>query len=84
MYATWFSRFGRTVHHYPERPEATRRDPEAITRTMALIEQVGHSPDPELWTGRVGQLIGVVRHTRPAAAADQPGQLRLPLQRRQR
>ncbi|TXS15537.1 hypothetical protein EAO70_16170 [Streptomyces sp. adm13(2018)] len=65
LYATLCSRLGRTVHHYPERPEAARRDPDVITRTVALIEQAGYTPDPELWTGRVGQLVGVVRHTPP-------------------
>ncbi|MFG3487444.1 glycine-rich domain-containing protein [Streptomyces sp. NPDC047972] len=65
LYATLCSRLGRTVHHYPERPEAARRDPDVITRTMALIEQAGYTPDPELWTGRVGELVGVVRHTPP-------------------
>lgn len=65
LYATLCSRLGRTVHHYPERPEAARRDPDVITRTMALIEQAGYTPDAELWTGRVGNLVGVVRHTPP-------------------
>ncbi|MFE6816862.1 glycine-rich domain-containing protein [Streptomyces sp. NPDC057677] len=63
LYATLCSRLGRTVHHYPERPEAARRDPNVITRTIALIEQAGYTPDTELWTGRVGALAGVVRHT---------------------
>ncbi|MGW4850127.1 glycine-rich domain-containing protein [Streptomyces sp. NPDC004288] len=64
-YATLCSSLGRTVHHYPERPDAARRDPDVITRTVALIEQAGHTPDTELWTGRVGELVGVIRHTPP-------------------
>ncbi|MFF9429088.1 glycine-rich domain-containing protein [Streptomyces sp. NPDC004288] len=64
-YAALCSSLGRTVHHYPERPDAARRDPDVITRTMALIEQAGHTPDTELWTGRVGELVGVIRHTPP-------------------
>lgn len=65
LYANLCSRLGRTVHHSPERPDAARRDPDVITRTMALIEQAGYTPDTELWTGRVGALVGVIRHTPP-------------------
>ncbi|MFC9700943.1 glycine-rich domain-containing protein [Streptomyces sp. NPDC056943] len=65
LYADLCSGLGRTVHHYPERPDAAHRDPDVITRTMALIEQAGYTPDAELWTGRVGELVGVIRHTPP-------------------
>ncbi|MFD0078252.1 glycine-rich domain-containing protein [Streptomyces sp. NPDC127166] len=64
-YATLCNRLGRFVHHYPERPDAARHDPDVITRTVALIEQAGYTPDAELWTGRVGELVGVIRHTPP-------------------
>ncbi|GAA3938085.1 hypothetical protein GCM10022244_53130 [Streptomyces gulbargensis] len=63
LYATLCSRLGRTVHHYPERPEAARPDPDVLTRTMALIEQAGYAPDAELWAGRRKELVGVARHT---------------------
>ncbi|MFD3727862.1 glycine-rich domain-containing protein [Streptomyces sp. NPDC058671] len=63
LYATLCSRLGRTVHHFPERPEAARPDPDILTRTMALIEQAGYNVDAELWTGRQESLVGVVRHT---------------------
>lgn len=63
LYATLGSRLGRTVHHYPERPQASRHDPAVLTRTMTLIEQAGYIPDSELWTGRQDALVGVARHT---------------------
>lgn len=59
VYATLCSRLGRTVHHYPERPDASRFDPDVLTRTMALIEQAGYAPDPELWTSPDKQLVTV-------------------------
>ncbi|MEU8760731.1 hypothetical protein [Streptomyces sp. NPDC048659] len=63
LYATLCSRLGRTVHHYPERPEAARHDPDTLARTMALIEQAGYTPDTALWAGRRDMLVGVTRHT---------------------
>ncbi|MDT9689187.1 hypothetical protein Q5762_12710 [Streptomyces sp. P9(2023)] len=51
LYATLCGRLGRAVHHYPERPDASRHGPNVLTRTMALIEQAGHTPDADLWTG---------------------------------
>jgi hypothetical protein len=63
VYAALCSGLGRMVHHYPERPEAARQDPAVLTRTMALIEQAGYTPDAELWTGRQRELVGVARHT---------------------
>ncbi|WP_046776454.1 glycine-rich domain-containing protein [Streptomyces yangpuensis] len=59
LYASLCSRLGRTVHHYPERPEASRHDPEVLTRTMALIEQAGYTPDAELWVGPDRSLVSV-------------------------
>ncbi|MCX5390438.1 hypothetical protein [Streptomyces sp. NBC_00094] len=59
LYATLCSRLGRTVHHYPERPDASRHDPDVLTRTMALIEQAGYSIDAELWTSPERSLITV-------------------------
>ncbi|MDV5147167.1 hypothetical protein R1T08_24070 [Streptomyces sp. SBC-4] len=64
-YDSFCGRLGRKVHHYPEGPDAARHDPDVITRTIALIEQAGYTPDAELWTGRVGELVGVIRHTPP-------------------
>ncbi|MFB7354870.1 glycine-rich domain-containing protein [Streptomyces gardneri] len=49
LYATLCSRLGRTVHHYPERPDESRHDPDVVTRTVALIEQAGYTIDPDLW-----------------------------------
>ncbi|MCE7082777.1 hypothetical protein [Streptomyces sp. ST2-7A] len=51
MYAKLCDRLGLFVHHYPERPDRSRHDPAALTRTVALIEEAGYSADPELWTG---------------------------------
>ncbi|MFE5967143.1 glycine-rich domain-containing protein [Streptomyces sp. NPDC056463] len=59
LYATLCSRLGRTVHHYPERPDESRHDPDVITRTLALIEQAGYTPDDELWRGPKQSLVTV-------------------------
>ncbi|MFE3581171.1 glycine-rich domain-containing protein [Streptomyces vinaceus] len=59
LYASLCSRLGRTVHHYPERPDASRHDPDVLTRTVALIEQAGYTADAELWTGPERSLITV-------------------------
>ncbi|MFG3041892.1 glycine-rich domain-containing protein [Streptomyces sp. NPDC048330] len=58
-YATLCSRLGRTVHHYPERPDTSRFGPTILTRTTALIEQAGYTPDPALWTSPDKQLTTV-------------------------
>ncbi|MFB7374188.1 glycine-rich domain-containing protein [Streptomyces sp. NPDC056222] len=59
LYATLCSRLGRTVHHYPERPNESRHDPDVLTRTIALIEQAGYTPDAELWVGPKKSLVTV-------------------------
>ncbi|MGW0392467.1 glycine-rich domain-containing protein [Streptomyces sp. NPDC003042] len=59
LYASLCSRLGRTVHHYPERPDQSRHDPDVLTRTVALIEQAGYTPDAELWTGPEKALVTV-------------------------
>ncbi|MFJ3904662.1 glycine-rich domain-containing protein [Streptomyces sp. NPDC090025] len=59
LYATLCRRLGRTVHHYPERPDETRHDPDVLTRTVALIEQAGYTPDTELWLGPRQSLVTV-------------------------
>ncbi|WP_327279172.1 hypothetical protein OG974_01605 [Streptomyces sp. NBC_00597] len=59
LYASLCSRLGRTVHHYPERPDPSRHDPDVLTRTVALIEQAGYTPDAELWTGPERPLVTV-------------------------
>lgn len=58
-YAKMCERLGRFVHHYPERPGPERYDPHALARTMALIQQAGHSVDSELWTGPAEALVPV-------------------------
>lgn len=59
LYATLCSRVGRTVHHYSERPDQSRHDPDVLTRTVALIEQAGYTPDAELWLGPERSLVSV-------------------------
>ncbi|MGO4461359.1 hypothetical protein AB4039_29315 [Streptomyces sp. M-16] len=59
LYATLCSRLGRTVHHYPERPDPSRHDDDVLTRTIALIEQAGYTPDAELWVGPGKSLVAV-------------------------
>ncbi|MFF2194533.1 hypothetical protein [Streptomyces sp. NPDC058157] len=51
LYASLTTRLGRMVHHFPERPDPSRHDPDVLTRTVALIEQAGYTPDRELWMG---------------------------------
>ncbi|WP_406342467.1 glycine-rich domain-containing protein [Streptomyces sp. NBC_00648] len=58
-YAKLCARLGRFVHHYPERPDPSRHDPLAMTRTVALIEKAGHSVDGELWAGPTRTLASV-------------------------
>ncbi|WP_407286332.1 glycine-rich domain-containing protein [Streptomyces sp. BP-8] len=58
-YAKLCEGLGRFVHHYPERPDAQRHDPQALTRTVALIEEAGHRVDRELWTGPAEALVAV-------------------------
>jgi hypothetical protein len=52
-------RLGRYVHHYPERPDPGRFDPDALARTVALIEQAGHAADRDLWLAPDMALVGV-------------------------
>ncbi|WKD37621.1 hypothetical protein KO717_34190 [Streptomyces xanthophaeus] len=59
LYASLCSRLGRTVHHYPERPDRSRHTPDVLTRTVALIEQAGYTPDAELWVGSKRSLVTV-------------------------
>ncbi|SCK44504.1 hypothetical protein [Streptomyces sp. WMMB 322] len=58
-YADLCARLGGFVHHHPERPDAERFDPDVLTRTVAVIEQSGHSVDQELWTGPTKALVDV-------------------------
>ncbi|WP_380280687.1 glycine-rich domain-containing protein [Kitasatospora purpeofusca] len=58
-YAGVCERLGGFVHHYPERPDPTRHDPDALARTVALIEEAGYIPDHELWTGPTRALVAV-------------------------
>ncbi len=59
LYGDLCARLGGFVHHYPERPDAERFDPDALTRTVAVIEQAGHTVDQELWTGPTKALVSV-------------------------
>jgi phage tail protein X len=58
-YADLCERLGRFVHHYPERPDPSRHDSDALARTVALIEEAGYTPDHELWTGPTRALVAV-------------------------
>ncbi|MFH9355250.1 glycine-rich domain-containing protein [Kitasatospora sp. NPDC017646] len=58
-YAELCNRLGGFVHHYPERPDPQRHDEDALTRTVALIEEAGYTPDRELWTGPTRALVTV-------------------------
>ncbi|MFD5886567.1 glycine-rich domain-containing protein [Streptomyces sp. NPDC060334] len=59
LYETLAGRLGRFVHHFPERPDTSRYDPDVMTRTIALIEQAGHTPDADLWTSPDKPLVSV-------------------------
>ncbi|MEU6736744.1 hypothetical protein ABZ929_26745 [Streptomyces physcomitrii] len=59
LYEKLCERLGRFVHHWPERPDAERHDEQALTRTVALIEQAGHTVDSELWTAPTKALVSV-------------------------
>lgn len=59
LYADLCARLGGFVHHYPERPDAERFDADVLTRTVATIEQAGHTVDQELWTGPTEALVSV-------------------------
>ncbi|MEU6238930.1 hypothetical protein, partial [Kitasatospora sp. NPDC047058] len=59
VYAELCDKLGGFVHHYPERPDPTRHDADALARTVALIEEAGYSPDHELWTGPTRALVTV-------------------------
>jgi hypothetical protein len=50
LYARLCERLGRFVHHYPERPDPARQTGDILDRTVMLIETIGHTPDPDLWT----------------------------------
>jgi hypothetical protein len=65
FYAKLCDQLGHFVHHYPERPDASRHDPDALTRTVALIEETGFVPDRELWTGPTNALVPVGANCSP-------------------
>lgn len=50
LYARLCDRLGAFIHHYPERPDSSRHDDGATALTLRLIQDMGHRPDPELWT----------------------------------
>ena len=49
VYARPCERLGAFVHHFPERPDATRLTPGVLDRTVHLMRATGYRPDPELW-----------------------------------
>ncbi|MFJ6212530.1 glycine-rich domain-containing protein [Streptomyces sp. NPDC092296] len=57
LYENLCKSLGRFVHHWPERPDPERHDEHALTRTVAVIEQAGHTVDRELWVGSAGALV---------------------------
>jgi hypothetical protein len=59
LYAGLCDRLGRFVHHYPERPDVSRHDPDSLSRTVTLIEETGLTVDRELWTGPTDALVRV-------------------------
>jgi hypothetical protein len=59
LYEKLCGRLGRFVHHWPERPDAGRHDAQALTRTVAVIEEAGHTVDSALWAGPSGTLVPV-------------------------
>jgi hypothetical protein len=59
LYANLCEQLGMFVHHYPERPNPDRHDEGAMARTVALVEEAGHRPDRELWTGPTRLLVPV-------------------------
>ncbi|MFJ1865563.1 hypothetical protein ACIOD1_13110 [Streptomyces sp. NPDC088097] len=50
---------GNFVHHYPERPDTGRYDPEVHARTAEAIRAAGYEPDPQLWAGPEDDLVSV-------------------------
>lgn len=50
LYSRLCDRLGAVVHHYPQRPDATRHDPDIMDRTTTLIAAEGYVPDLDLWT----------------------------------
>lgn len=59
LYANLCEQLGMFVHHYPERPDQSRHDEGALARTVALIEEAGHTVDRELWTAPTRTLVPV-------------------------
>ncbi|MFJ2174304.1 hypothetical protein ACIOHE_15500 [Streptomyces sp. NPDC087851] len=55
-------RLGLFVHHVPEAPDASRHDPDALTRTQEAIEAAGYTPEPALWVGPSDTSIPVAAH----------------------
>lgn len=59
LYAELRGRLGGFVHHYPETPETSRHDDDAIARTVAPIEEAGYALEMELWQGEKRELVTV-------------------------
>lgn len=71
-YAALCDRLGGFVHHYPERPDPQRQTQQIIDRTTALIEEVGHAVDYDLWRLPTNELVSVAAdcgHTPPGGCA---------------
>jgi hypothetical protein len=59
LYARLCERLGSMVHHYPERPDASRHDDEVMAGTIALIGEAGYEPDMDLWRSPDKELVTV-------------------------
>ncbi|MEU6172107.1 hypothetical protein ABZ832_09260 [Streptantibioticus parmotrematis] len=59
VYAALCDRLGGFVHHFPERPDPSRHNPEVMDNTVALIAQAGYTPDGDLWGAPGRELVTV-------------------------
>jgi hypothetical protein len=59
VYKGLCDRLGAFVHHYPQRPDPARHDPDIMDRTTNLMAVEGFTPDLELWTHPTDTRISV-------------------------
>ena len=59
LYKGLCDRLGAFVHHYPQRPDPARHDPDIMDRTTNLMAVEGFTPDLELWTHPTDTRISV-------------------------
>lgn len=72
LYTELCERLGGFVHHYPERPDADRYDPQIIDRTTSLIEETGYSVDYGLWTAPDDPLVSVAADCQHSSGPNGP------------